>query len=188
MIQTMIRTPTQFFGTFADAQTNRNWFLSLAGYYLVSFVQGYSDLLDARPDMATLVALRRAGLSSLVWLPVVILLWAVLWLWLGARIFGGRPSLRTTTKVIGYALLVPGVLGALILGAALTAARTWVLAPPGVYVYLLASLGLAAWALTLCWKALRTTGGLSPRVTTAAFLWLPLLAITWIAVDEFVLH
>lgn len=186
MIRELVLRPGPYFRKFPSSDSS--WLVACSGYYLVSLSQTFSNSIESRPNVAPLLVLAKALLVNLAAIPIGMLFWGVLWLWLGARLARGRAPLTTTVRAIGYGFVPPGIPAATILVALPLASPQTVTTPGrGLLVYLAIALAFGCWALVLCWKAVRGINGFSLGATALAFAWLPALALAWIAVDELLL-
>jgi hypothetical protein len=122
--------------------------------------------------------------QALMWLALNwlfgVVFFGVVWFFVGARLLGGRASLDTTVRAVGYAFLVPGMvaLASTLLTAPL--GKTSASAALGV---LGIKMALGLWSVCLAGIAVGFVHSLTWRRALIVVLWMPaLLLLLWLIV------
>jgi hypothetical protein len=186
-VRDLIIRPGAYFGEFTREQSS--WAVALLGYYLISLPQTYENVLAQGVGSDSLTSLLRAVLVNIAAIPLGFLFWGIIWFGIGTKVLNPRSSLMLVAKAMGYAFLVPGVPGVVLLIPFLALASGTESMAGGVLLgYVGVALGFAFLALARCWKVVRQVGDLGRIKTVVVFVWLPALLLGWIAFDELVLR
>ena len=101
-----------------------------------------------------------------------VFLFGVLWFFVGARVLGGRGSLDTTVRAVGYAFLWPALFALPVALAHATAPAT----RSNIGTLVLAG-GLGIWTLALAAIGVKYVHSLSWGRTVLVLLWVPVVAL-----------
>jgi hypothetical protein len=105
-----------------------------------------------------------------------VLLFGVLWFFVGARALGGRGSLDTTIRAVGYAFLWPGLIALPVALAHGTAPS-----PRSNIGTLVVAGGLGLWTLALAAIGVKHVHSLSWGRTVVVLLWVPVVVLAFAA-------
>lgn len=163
----LLYRPSAFFASFDGRSASRA--LALGAFLLLAVVEGYGELVaaDASQRVALVPGVALNGLLKVV-------VFGVVWFYVGARVVGGTASLDTTVKAVGYAFFWPALIAvatvALLEGSG-PQSTDFVLLSIGLRVLLgILSIVLAA-------LAVRHVHRLSIGRTLAVVLWFPVALI-----------
>jgi hypothetical protein len=168
----IIWSPREYFREFRRRAPR--WPVALLAFASISFVERVGELAF-EADIPWDRVLSQAGLAIAIGVPFNLLLFGVLWFFVGSRLFGGSGSLGDTILAVGYAFLWPGLLAVAHVLAQFTALHGSALSREGFLTSVAIRLGLGLWALALATVAARQLHRLSWPRTLGVVLWLPLL-------------
>ena len=169
----LLHSPVEYFRDFSSREASLP--VALGSFFLLAVTEavpvGEAPSVGELPQALMWVALN--------WL-FGIAFFAGLWFFVGARVLGGRASLGTTVRAVGYAFLVPGMVG---LALTLLTAGLGKL-PMGAAVGVLGlKTALGLWSIYLAGIAVRFTHSLTWRRALVVVVWMPaFLLCLWVAV------
>ena len=169
----LVHSPVEYFRHFAN-RSPRLW-VALVSFFIVALAEAWGVGEPPKPSELPQVLMW----VVLNWL-FGIVFFAALWFFVGARVLGGKASLGTTVRAVGYAFLVPGTAA---LAFTLLTARLGATSAGATLALLGVKLTLGVWSVCLAGIAVGFVHSLSWRRALLVVLWMPaLLVLVWLIV------
>jgi hypothetical protein len=177
-LKTLLTKPSIFFEKFNELPPK--WIISYCGYFLITFVEAIGNLVYQDAPASVLSIFIRGFLSSFLGAFLNILIFGVLWMALGSKIFGGAASFKAIVQAVGYAFFYPGLFSLITVPLMLASVglggdTTIGIALTCVVLSLQFALGL--WAMVHSAIAIKNLNHFSWAKTLGVIAWFPIVLI-----------
>jgi hypothetical protein len=159
----LLHSPVEYFRDFE--RRGASMWIALAAFFIVALAEAVAVGELPKPSEVPQVLMW----VVLNWV-LGVLFFGVLWFFVGARVLGGKASLGTTVRAVGYAFLLPGTLA---LAVTLLTAPLGKMAAVGALGLGAVKVALGVWSLCLAGIAVGFAHKLTWLRAVFVVLWMP---------------